>query len=117
MNVAGYSHILYGSTDFQHIAHLAFIKHVGWHPNAVDKIEVLQQAREMVIFSEMPQSGFAHKNAHKVPFFIPGQDIYIIFCDELMGFGHGRFRFMAVLTLCQGHEFLDPHHDFIPGAW
>ncbi len=53
MNVAGYSYILDGSADFQYTTHFTLIKHIGWNPDPIDKIEILQKARKVIIFPEM----------------------------------------------------------------
>ena len=61
----------------------------------------------MIDFSRLPEGGFCQKGTQIVPFLFKGHPVDIVFCDQLMGFEHGRFGLILIPALGQGEKFFD----------
>jgi len=64
----------------------------------------------------MSERRFSQKNTDKFSILLFLQKIDIVLRDELMGFYHGSFGFVAVLTFRKGHELPDADQYLIAGT-
>ncbi len=111
IDVLSRDHVLRGAGYFQDASHLLAVRYPGADPDALDKIEIYQQAGKKIGVPCVAQGRLTDKDTDEITIFVLLDQIDIIAGHQLIRFYHGRFGFVLVPAFRQRHQLANPEQD------